>query len=273
MAEVTAYRVGHCSQFAACSLAGAGWHRQPFHAHAYVVESSLGRLLWDTGYARHFASASARGVYRMYPAVTPVDYGIDLHVQLLAGGIEPGSITSVGLSHFHADHIAGLRDFPGRDLLCSFSAWKDVRGRRGIPAICRAFLPDLLPDDAATRLRFVEDLPYLALPSALRPFTHGWDLGADGELMAVDLPGHAVGHIGLFVHGKGGWTLLAGDAAWHLEAIAHQRLPGALGMLVQHDNAAYGRTLKALCELFHRGEVRIRLAHDDQPDRPPGAAP
>jgi len=141
-----------------------------------------------------------------------------------------------------------------------------VRGRSGLPAVRRAFLPGLMPGDVQDRLDLLEPAQAMPLPADFAPFAHGWDLGG-GDLFAVPLPGHAEGQIGLFARTAAGWTLLAADAAWHNESLATPRGPSRLTFLVQHDRRAYNDTLERLRALHARGQVRIRLSHDDEPDR------
>jgi glyoxylase-like metal-dependent hydrolase (beta-lactamase superfamily II) len=266
MADVTCFRVGHCRHPSCIAMAGTGLRPRIFHAHAYLITASRGRWLFDTGYADHFHSASARGIYRLYPWVTPAEWGAPLHAQLRQRGIHPDQIDGIAISHFHGDHIAGLHDFPLARLVCSGAAWRAVRGLSGWAAVRRGVLPLLLPDDVEQRLTLAETARFVALPDVLRPFRSGWDVSGSGEIVMVDLPGHAAGQMGAFVRGERGWTLLAADAAWFSEGYRELRGPSLLSFLVQHDRRAYYATLRMLHELHAAGQVRIRLAHDDVPD-------
>ena len=52
--------------------------------------------------------------YSLYRRITPLFLRPELAVarQLGAFGLKPPDIRLIFVSHFHADHIAGLRDFP-----------------------------------------------------------------------------------------------------------------------------------------------------------------
>ena len=270
MAEITEFRVGHCSHPSCMVLKGSGLSSLCFPSRAYLIETGAGLFLWDTGYSGHFAQATAKGVYRLYAWVTPVSFEPReaLRGQLRAAGVDPDDIHTVLLSHFHADHVAGMRDFPAARLMCSAPGWEAVRRLSGLAALRQAFVPELMPADIEARLGFVEALPLAPLPAELAPFTDGRDLTGAGEVFIVDLPGHAIGHIGAFVRGQGGWTLLASDAAWTADSYRQLRGPSELSFLIQHSRAAYYATLRRLHALHAGGQAQIRLTHQS-----PEAAP
>lgn len=245
-------------------LKGAGWKSHRFPSQAFLVETRAGLYLWDTGYAEHFRAATAQGIYRLYPLVTPVvfDAHDSLRSQLHAHGVQPRDIQALVLSHFHADHVAGLRDFPEARLLCASSAWEAVRGATGLKAVRRGFLPGLMPPDIEARLEWIEASPRIDLPGELAPFKQGWDITGDGEFVVVSLPGHVAGHVGAFVQEAQGWTLIASDAAWMAENYQQMRGPSELTFVIQHQRAAYYATLHKLHALHQSGRVRICLSHD-----------
>lgn len=247
---------------ACMALKGAGLESRCFPSRAWLIETSRGLHLWDTGYATHFKDA-ARGIYRLYPLVTPVhlDAQAALVEQLRREGLHGRDLQSIVISHFHADHMAGLKDFPTPRIVCSGEAWDSVQGLSGLRALRRAFLPGLVPADTQSRLQFVESLPQRALPAELSPFALGADLDGSGEVLIVPLPGHAIGHLGAFVRLEQGWLLIASDAAWAKESYEALRGPSELSFLIQHRRSAYYRTLHSLHALHARG-IPIMLTHE-----------
>lgn len=264
MARITEFHVGHCTHPSCMALKGSGLARRCFPSRAYLIETRRGLILWDTGYAERFHAATAHGIYRLYAWVTPVSFAHHeaLRGQLEARGIDADDIRTLVLSHFHADHFAGVRDFPRARLVCAQAGWHAVRGLSGLAAVRRAFVPSLLPNDVESRLDFVERHVSVTLPATLAPFTSAYDIDGSGELLAVALPGHAIGHIGAFVSTCDGWTLLASDAAWSAESYRELRGPSELSFLVQHDRRAYYQTLHRLNALYRSGGARIRLTHE-----------
>jgi glyoxylase-like metal-dependent hydrolase (beta-lactamase superfamily II) len=265
MAKIFEFSVGHCTHPACMALKGAGLASRCFPSRAYLLDTRQGLMLWDTGYAEHFLDATRSGIYRLYPVVTPVffDPAQSLRAQLFAAGIAPNDIHTIALSHFHADHLAGLRDFPKARLMVSGVGWKAVRGLTGLAALRQAFLPPLLPADMESRMSFMEELPQVPLPVELAPFVSGRDIFGSAEVYVVDLPGHAVGHMGAFVQGDAGWILLASDAAWSTQSVRELRGPSELSFLIQHNRRDYYRTLTALHQLHRAGGTDIRLTHQE----------
>lgn len=265
--RITELKVGYCTHPQCMTLKGAPWGPREYPSRAYLLQSAQGNWLWDTGYADHFF-AKARGVYRLYSLTTPVGLPAEEHLlqQLQRLGVSAQSLNGVVLSHFHADHVAGVADLPGVPVWASAQAWGSLEEVSGVRALLRGQIPALVSTEVRARAHHIEKLPAARLPSGLAPFHGGWQL-ADG-LVVVSLPGHARGHLGLFVQEQGapglGWTLLASDAAWGPEAFtdpAGVRGPNELSFLIQHNRQQYYKTLNALHALHHRG-VRIRLSHE-----------
>ena len=183
--------------------------------------------------------------------------------QLYAQGIVGRDIDAIILSHFHADHVAGLRDFPDVECMCSGEGWQQVRALKGFAALRQAFVPGLFPESFESHLRFFESFPSIRLPEALAPFEHGYVLpDSQGEIILIPLPGHAAGHFGALVLTDDGWTLLAADAAWSPDNYREMRGPSRLANLVMSDPAAYYQTLRHLNQLWKKGDVDIRLCHE-----------
>ena len=151
-----------------------------------------GWILYDTGYAEHFFQATRALPERLYRSAVPVQLPVveQLGAQLHELGIGPGDIRHVIISHFHADHIAGLRDFANARFIALEADYRHIDSLRGQRwrATLGGHLPGLLPDDFSARLRLAEASPSCALPSWMAPFEQGLDLFGDGSLIGVPLP-------------------------------------------------------------------------------------
>ena len=260
-------RAGFCTHPHAMTMRGASWAPHRFDSgFGLVLHRRLGPVLFDTGYAPRFAEATARFPERAYALLTPVtlDPRESAVAQLDALGIAARDVAHVIVSHYHADHIAGLRDFPRATFWSSRAGWESVRGRRGLAALRRGYLAALAPDDFESRLAFVDARPSVALPDALAGFGLGRDLFGDGSVLAVDLPGHAVGQIGALLPDapNGPWFFI-GDAAWSRAAIAAVAPPPRITTALLGRTGPYRATLARLHAL-ERADPALRLspAHD-----------
>ncbi|WP_395090828.1 MBL fold metallo-hydrolase [Armatimonas sp.] len=214
-------------------------------ARAALFEHPQGRILFDTGYAAtHLFAAASRFPYKLYLRATPVFTSPEesLMAQLSREGIAPNAIHAIIVSHFHADHIAGLKDFPCAHFIASAEGLWEVQNRRGFGALKRAFLPELLPTDFAERATLLE---YFTGPE-LAPFGPTHDLFGDGLLRLVRLPGHARGQLGLFAQTSRGTVFLVADAAYCRQAIRENRPPHPITNLFTDKGAAVCATLAKL---------------------------
>jgi glyoxylase-like metal-dependent hydrolase (beta-lactamase superfamily II) len=241
----------------------AGGTRRTIACHALAAllrHPDHGWLLWDTGYAPRMWDVTRGLPFRLYRYVTPLHIAPRLAVvnQVARFGLRPDDIRTVIISHFHADHIGGMMDFPRAEFVAHQAAYLDIADRRGWRALRKAFIPALLPTDFTTRLRAVADFTGPELP-ALGP-TH--DLLGDGSLLLVALPGHARGQIGMLARTARGPVLLAADGAWLTRAIRENRPPAAITHFLADDPAAMQAILARLHDFAQaRPDVRLIPTH------------
>ncbi len=264
--KLTLMDTGYCQQLEMFSRKGGRMKNIPFHAIAGLIEHPVhGLLLFDTGYSQRFFEATSKLPYSLYGKITPVvsETHESISEQLGARGIKTTDIAGILISHFHADHIGGLRDFPHARLYCFESAYNHVKGKTGWAALREAYLPDLMPDDFEERVTFIDRRGLVALPEAYAPYTEGYDLFADQSLYIVDLNGHAIGQFGVFLRDRDhGDVFLCADAAWSSEAYRGNLLPHPLARLIMADRQAYREHLHKLHVLFsQRPDMKIMPTH------------
>lgn len=236
---------GHCTVLASHVLRGAPPTPMDCHALVALIEHpSRGWVLWDTGYAPRLLDALRPWPFPLYRLATPLRIRAEqaAAAQLERLGVRPDEVGHVIISHFHADHIAGLRDFPAATFVADAGAFDRIAGLDGLAALRCAFVPSLLPDDFAARARLVfrYDGPEVA------PFGRTHDLFGDGSLLLLRLPGHARGQVGLLLRTAAGPALLAADGAWLSRSIREGRGPGLAGYLIADDGRALDATLAKL---------------------------
>ena len=264
MLSLELFDTGYCVVSAGQVLRGAGRGQMECHALvALIGHPQYGLTLFDAGYAMRMLEATEPWPYRLYRQMTPLRLRPELEIvrQLAARGIEPGDIRRVIVSHFHADHVAGLRDFPTATIVASQAALDHLPGRRGFAALLRGYLPALHPPDLRRR---AQPLP----PFRGAPLPHlgpTYDFFGDGSLLLVSLPGHARGQIGALVQTKEGPTLLAADGAWTRRSIRERRPPSRLTHLIVDDPRAMLATLDAL-HAFSRARPDVRIVPTHCPE-------
>lgn len=238
---------GFCTVPARFAYRAKTRRRVPCHAVCALLRHERhGWILFDTGYAPRVLEATARFPYRLYALATPMTIAAESAAvrQIARFGLTAADISTVVVSHFHADHMGGLLDFPAARLVASRAGYDAVRTRRGFDAVRRAFLPQLLPPDFAARAAWAEDLPAGA---SLPGFAETGDLFGDGSVLIVALPGHAAGQTGIIARTVAGETagetlFLVADAVYSARQIRQNIPPHPLTRLFADDPRADGDT-------------------------------
>ncbi|WP_370979410.1 MBL fold metallo-hydrolase [Agaribacterium sp. ZY112] len=256
-------KVGHCFHPEAIVTRGASLRSQKFPAIvALLKHPTKGYMLFDTGYAKRFMSATQPFPQRLYRWCTPMHLceSENLHAQLHQRGIAAEDIRYIFISHFHADHIAGLKDFPAATFICSEEALSSIQRLGRFRGLIKGYLPSLLPEDICQRLVLIEQCKPCLLHTRFSPFKYAYDLFADGALLAVALPGHAYGHFGLLHIDQG--TFLVGDACWTNQALTSASRPHPIAHLLLSDTKQYYQTIDKLSQLYKKNtDVSIVPAH------------
>jgi len=234
---------GYCTARSNLVATGTGWQDVECHAPAFLLRHpNHGVALFDTGYAPRLFDAFRQWPDRLYKYATPTTLGRSLLQQLVGYGVTADDVRTVIVSHLHADHVAGLRDFRQAAFVVSQKALALQQRVRGVDAVRRGILQSLFPENFAERATPVDQFSDFALPY-LGP-TH--DLFRDGSVRLVSLPGHATGQIGALVHTARGDVLLCADGAWTSPPFRELRPPHWITGVMQDDAAALRQTLRAL---------------------------
>ncbi|WP_019447844.1 MBL fold metallo-hydrolase [Cupriavidus sp. BIS7] len=254
-------RVGACRHLECMAARGGRWRRVDFPALCGLIRHPQhGWILYDTGYADHFFSATEKWPERLYRTALPVDLPANeaLLTQLASFGLTPADIRLVIVSHYHGDHIAGLRDFPNARFIALAADTEHFGSRLGKRwrATLGGHLPGLLPPDYFARVRAADNCPKRDLPRWLAPLTQGFDLLGDGSLIGVPLVGHSHGQLGLFLEDAGGRpAILVADACWSLPALREGRLPAIPAMFISAERRRYVATFESLADIARREQA------------------
>ena len=248
--DIDLFAVGRCRHPERAVRRDGRWRAVDFPAICTLIRHpTRGAVLLDTGYAEHFHTATRPFPERLYRWATPprLPERERLATRLAERGLGLGDVHACIVSHAHADHVAGLRDLPAARFVASRAEIDWLRGATRVGGLRRGLLPALLPDDFEARLDLADDAPAVALDGPLGALGPARDLFGDGSLLAVALPGHTPGQLGLLLTDAADReVLLCADAIWTEAAWRDGVLPSRLAELVLHDRRAYRQTIGTL---------------------------
>ncbi len=271
---------GYCTHPEFLTIRGGSLRPVAFPAgFACIRHPQHGVILFDTGYSQRFFQETASMPALIYRHMTPVVYREQDHVlqQLQQAGVAAEEIRYVILSHFHGDHIAAVRDFPGAQFIYLQEAYDAVRELKSIRAVRAAFLPGLLPDDFEKR-----SLPFTRSDLNVRYEPGSWgkragkshsqehqatchDLFGDGSILAMDVSGHAEGMIGLLVVAGEQEYFLCADTVWLSRAFMEDRKPHPLAGLIMSDRQQYQYQMQRL-RSWHLRHPQLRIVPTHCPE-------
>lgn len=252
---------GSCGQIEKFTNTSKPFQSIQFPAHFHLLHHpNEGYMLVDTGYSDHFYHATKKFPYSLYAKMTPIHFERKLSAkeQLARWGIHESDVKYIFLTHFHADHISGILDFPNATFICSRKAYHAIRNKKGIKALLNGFLPALLPKDFSKRVLFLEegkvgdpDKMYQEAKTLQLFCSPIYDVLGDGSLYSVDLSGHAHGQMGLLFRYGEQLVFLIADAAWDSSAFRNLEMPSKITKLIIHDYDVFQANLERIHH-YHR---------------------
>ena len=219
---------GHCFASAKHVVKGDEDEIIKFHAlFALLHHPEKGWILFDTGYTSRFYESTTSYPNRIYAnatkvVVTDTD---EIKNQIKSIGLETSDIQHIIISHFHADHIGGLKDFNNATMYCAKKAYQKVKEISDLFAFSKGVLKDLIPDDIEERLVFIEDF---STSNRDDIFGVTYDLFQDDSVIIYNLPGHAAGQIGVEFETQKEKYFLVADSCWDERAYKEGKLPNSI---------------------------------------------
>lgn len=254
--EVKIYCCGSCTNNLSVMFRGMKWEKREFPARAALIRHrELGNILYDTGYSEEiFRGGPGLWLYRLLnPVRLAKEEGIS--ERLKKDGIPPETVKTILLSHAHPDHIGGLSQFSGCELV-AFGETLDALER---PRVRNLVFRNLLPPKGCIQRQRRPGNP-LRNHFLNRYFGQVYDLFGDGSVIGVRLDGHCRGQMGLWIPDVS--LFLAADVCWGSDLIRATRRMRLLPRLLQKDFAAYEDSLKRICRMKRNNPwIRVVFSH------------
>ena len=248
------YQAGYCKHPEYTVIKnGSLWPKKFPIICTLIHHDKIGYILFDTGYNQEFFNAAKAFPYMLYKILTPVHVPVTLKESLLINEIDPLSVKYIFVSHFHADHISAIDDFPNAKIICSQRGYEFAQKVTGFRGVIKGILPYLARKFKNREIEFIE---HKKQAIDLHLFKNVYDILGDESLLAISLPGHAAGHFGLYCNSVN--QFLVGDACWIKEAYVNNIMPHWITRVLHHNHSEYRITLDALNTL-HKLYPNIKI--------------
>lgn len=224
---------------------------------ALIQHPSKGYILFDTGYTQRFFKATKKYPNKLYANLTKVvlKESEEVKQQMKENKIECKDIKHIIISHFHADHVGGLKDFENAQIHVSKAALDQVNKLPKLLAFSKGILKELLPNNLNSRVSVIEENSLISKDSI---FNNKYDLFGDGSLIIYNLTGHAAGQIGLLLETKKNKYFLVADACWNIKAILENKLPSPIVRLFFDSWKDYKKSILKI-KKFHEENISVKI--------------
>ena len=212
----------------------------------YLIVHPKGALMWDTGLSDEIAAmpGGKQLSEKFHGSLKKT-----VAAQLKEAGFSPDSVTHLGLSHMHFDHIGNVGLFPKATLLMQKEEYASAFGA-----------------DAAKFGNDAKNYPTLGA-NPKQELSGDHDVFGDGSVVIKRAVGHTPGHQSLFVKlTKTGNILLSGDLAHFTKNWDNRRVPSFnfdkdMSVKAMNDMAAFMKENKARFWIQHDLEQNKKIKH------------
>ena len=220
-----------------------------------------GIMLYDTGYTKQFYVETAKFPFNIYAKLTPVyvnesDTAVN---KLKTYGIKAEDVKYIIISHFHADHIAALNDFPKAQFIYMKNGYDKVKDLKGFSALRQGFISGFLPKDFESRSIILDNDSAKFQVQPIDPFDNTFDVFGDESIKIIPLEGHYKGQVGALINGneKKKYFFIA-DSCWLSKSFRENIPPHFMANIIMDSSKEYKRTLKKI-NIFYKNNPDIQI--------------
>jgi N-acyl homoserine lactone hydrolase len=224
-----------------------------FTMSAVLVSHPKGDLLIDAGFGRDI-DTQFRLMPWLFRVATSYARGRAAADQLDAAGYNRNRLRAILLTHAHWDHVSGVPDFPGTNVLVTREERAFIDNGGALTAVARS------AHDAHYETLTFLDRPYLG-------FLQSCDYYGDGSVVVVPAPGHTPGSVVVFVNLPNAKRYaFIGDMAWQREGVSErQERPWLARTMADWDAAGVRDGLTHMFAIAQRyPEIEVVPAHDSR---------
>ena len=145
---------GYCEQYENMASRKRKWKKVKFFANAFLIPFENDFILFDSGYPDNLKKYNNFFI-NIYSKILPTSANKKTLCinQLKEKNIPLSKIKYIFISHFHIDHIGGLKNFNEAKFIYSKKEFENLKGfHKKIAKI-------LLPEDLIKRSVYIEDFP------------------------------------------------------------------------------------------------------------------
>lgn len=263
--QIKFFEAGYCVHPGFVVKPGSGIKPRAFPSAVALIKHPIqGHILFDTGYHEHFFNETRPFPERFYAWTTPCRYDKThgIVAQLARENLTPDDIDHIVLSHFHADHIAAISEFPNSQLHCQQQGLDAITKSSRVGGVRKGYLKELFPTHLYSNAVVHNSFP-LSVSEIIPVFQNinlrCMDMFDDCLVYLVNLPGHAAGQMGLLIKREQGWLFLLADSCWLIESLSDNIDQHWLANMLCDDVNAYKITLSELRRCYQQGNHIVRF--------------
>jgi glyoxylase-like metal-dependent hydrolase (beta-lactamase superfamily II) len=200
----------------------------------YLIRHGDRFMLWDTGLTDALVGNPFDN------AAQTIRLRRSLVDQLREIGVKPEQVETIGISHWHFDHVGQAGRFPQARLLIG----------KGDIDLLRATPP--VDEDSARGLAH-----WLTGGGTIEEVTADKDVFGDGRVLMLELPGHTPGHYALLVRLASGPVLLSGDLYHFTEQVKNRGVPP-----FNHDRADTLASIDRFDRIARNLKAKVIIQHE-----------